>query len=33
MKLIFATGNQDKMHEIRMIMGTLGMEVFSMKNL
>ena len=31
MKLIFATGNKDKMDEIREIMGDLGFEVSSMK--
>lgn len=30
-KLIFATGNQGKMKEIREIMGDLGMEILSMK--
>ncbi len=30
-KLIFATGNQGKMREIREIMGDLGMEILSMK--
>lgn len=31
MKIIFATGNQDKMREIRMIMAHLGIEILSMK--
>ena len=31
MKLIFATGNKDKMDEIREIMDDLGFEVSSMK--
>ena len=30
-KIIFATGNQDKMKEIRMILADLGMPVYSMK--
>jgi len=30
-KLIFATGNEGKMKEIRMILEDLGMEIFSMK--
>jgi XTP/dITP diphosphohydrolase len=30
-KIIFATGNQDKMNEIRMILADLGMPVLSMK--
>lgn len=30
-KIIFATGNEGKMKEIRMILGDLGMEVLSMK--
>lgn len=30
-KIIFATGNQDKMKEIRMILGDMGMEILSMK--
>ena len=30
-RIIFATGNQDKMKEIRMILAELGMEIFSMK--
>ena len=30
-KIIFATGNADKMREIRMIMADLGMEILSMK--
>ncbi|MDO5338384.1 MAG: XTP/dITP diphosphatase [Eubacteriales bacterium] len=30
-KLIFATGNQDKMREIREILGDLDMEILSMK--
>lgn len=30
-KLIFATGNQDKMREIREILGDLNMEILSMK--
>lgn len=30
-KLIFATGNQDKMKEIRMILGDLDYEILSMK--
>lgn len=31
MRIIFATGNEGKMREIRMIMGSLGMEILSMK--
>ena len=31
MKIIFATGNKDKMKEIRMILADLGMEILSMK--
>lgn len=31
MKIIFATGNQGKMKEIRMVMEDLGMEILSMK--
>lgn len=31
MKIVFATGNQGKMKEIRMIMEALGMEILSMK--
>lgn len=31
MKIIFATGNKDKMVEIRMILADLGMEILSMK--
>lgn len=31
MRIIFATGNQDKMREIREIMEDLGMEILSMK--
>lgn len=31
MKIIFATGNQNKMKEIRMILSDLGMEILSMK--
>lgn len=31
MKIIFATGNKDKMKEIRMILQDLGMEILSMK--
>ena len=31
MRIIFATGNEDKMREIRMIMDDLGMEILSMK--
>ena len=31
MKIIFATGNQNKMKEIRMILQDLGMEILSMK--
>ena len=31
MKIIFATGNQDKMREIREILGGLNMEIISMK--
>lgn len=31
MKIIFATGNRDKMKEIRMILADLGMEIISMK--
>ncbi|MDD3796714.1 MAG: XTP/dITP diphosphatase [Lachnospiraceae bacterium] len=30
-RIIFATGNQGKMREIRMIMGDMGMEILSMK--
>ncbi len=30
-RIIFATGNQDKMKEIRMILSDLGMEILSMK--
>lgn len=30
-KIIFATGNKDKMKEIRMILADLGMEIFSQK--
>ena len=30
-KIIFATGNADKMKEIRMILADLGMEIISMK--
>lgn len=30
-KIIFATGNQDKMREIRMILDGMGMEILSMK--
>ena len=30
-KIIFATGNEDKMKEIRMILSDLGMPIFSMK--
>ena len=32
-KLVFATGNKDKMREIRMIMAGLPYEVFSMKEI
>ena len=31
MKIIFATGNKDKLREIRAIFGELGIEVVSMK--
>lgn len=31
MRIVFATGNKDKMREIRMIMGNLGVEIVSMK--
>ena len=31
MKLIFATGNENKMKEIRMILSDMGMEILSMK--
>ena len=31
-RIIFATGNQDKMKEIRMILAELGMEILSMKD-
>ncbi|MBR4667737.1 MAG: RdgB/HAM1 family non-canonical purine NTP pyrophosphatase [Butyrivibrio sp.] len=31
MRIVFATGNKDKMREIRQILGSLGMEVVSMK--
>ena len=30
-KIVFATGNEGKMREIRMILADLGMEIFSMK--
>ena len=30
-KIIFATGNQGKMHEIRQILGDMDLEVVSMK--
>ena len=30
-RILFATGNQDKMKEIRMILADLGMEIVSMK--
>ena len=32
MKIVFATGNKDKLREIREIMGDLGMEILSMKD-
>ncbi|MEE1087291.1 MAG: XTP/dITP diphosphatase [Schaedlerella sp.] len=32
-KIVFATGNQNKMKEIRMILADLGMEIYSMKDL
>ncbi|WP_251387917.1 XTP/dITP diphosphatase [Mediterraneibacter agrestimuris] len=32
-RIVFATGNQDKMAEIRMILEDLGMQVYSMKDL
>lgn len=32
-RIVFATGNQDKMTEIRMILEDLGMQVYSMKDL
>ena len=31
MKIIFATGNENKMREIRMILGSTGLEILSMK--
>ena len=31
MRIVFATGNKDKMREIRQILGALGMDVVSMK--
>ena len=31
MRIIFATGNEGKMREIRMIMADLGLEILSMK--
>ena len=31
MRIIFATGNEGKMREIRMIMEDLGLEILSMK--
>jgi XTP/dITP diphosphohydrolase len=31
MRIVFATGNKDKMREIRQILGNLGMEIVSMK--
>ena len=31
MRIIFATGNEGKMKEIRMIMSDLGLEILSMK--
>lgn len=31
MKIVFATGNQGKMKEIRMVMEDLGLEILSMK--
>ena len=31
MRIVFATGNKDKMREIRQILGSLGMEIVSMK--
>ena len=30
-RIIFATGNENKMKEIRMILADLGMEILSMK--
>ena len=30
-RIIFATGNKDKMKEIRQILADLGMEIISMK--
>ncbi len=30
-RIVFATGNQNKMKEIRMILADLGMEILSMK--
>ena len=30
-RIIFATGNEGKMKEIRMILGDLGMEILSLK--
>ena len=30
-RIVFATGNADKMKEIRMILSDLGMEILSMK--
>ncbi len=32
-RIVFATGNQNKMREIRMILADLGMEIYSMKEL
>lgn len=32
-RIVFATGNQNKMEEIRMILADLGMEIYSMKEL
>lgn len=32
-KIVFATGNEGKMREIRLILADLGMEIFSMKEL
>lgn len=32
-RIVFATGNQNKMKEIRMILADLGMEIYSMKEL
>ena len=31
-KMIFATGNEGKMREVRMILGDLGAEILSLKD-